>query len=267
MKTNAAPSLLEQLNRPKYHQSQIKTFLMCGLRHQFRYLQGVRMPGGAHATTGSAADTAISFNLAHKVKTGECAPLSDVLDVCSTDFDKRVPETAFKADESPGECKDAALAVVKTHTQGLATALQPKAVQMEFVIETDAGFDIGGTLDIVEQDDTLRDTKTASRQRASSYVVPRSFQPAMYDYAFTAVTGRKSPGWAFDVFTRPTKTLPAEYKPVFGRVEAADHEWLFNGINQMHRAIRAGIALPAPEGSWYCSERWCEFWAICKGKK
>lgn len=267
MKTNASPALLKTLNRPKYHQSAIKTFLMCGQRYMFRYVENIRMPIGAMATTGSSVDAAVSHNMAHKVRTGECVSLEEALDVCSTDFEKRVSETAFKEDETPGECKDAALSIVKTHTQGLATALQPVAVQQEFIVETDAGFDVGGTIDIVEKDGTIRDTKTSSRQRAASYEVNRSFQPALYDYAFTAMTGTQSPGWAFDIFTRPTKTLAPEYKPKFGKVTAADHEWLFNGINQVHRAITAGIALPAPEGSWYCSEKWCEYWAICKGKK
>jgi len=267
LKQDINPATSALINRPNYHQSAIKTFLMCGQRYMFRYVDGIRMPIGVAATTGSAVDTAINHNLAHKVKTGECVTLEEALDVCATDFEKRLPETSFHEDEKPGEFKDAALSIVKAHTQGLATALKPVAVQMEFVVETDAGFDIGGTIDIIEEDGQLRDTKTASRQRASSYEVNRSFQPALYDYAFTAITGRQSPGWAFDIFTRPTKTLGVEYKPKYGKVTAADHEWLFNGINQVHRAITAGIALPAPEGSWYCSEKWCEYWAICKGRK
>lgn len=253
--------------RPKYHQSEIKTFLMCGLRHMFRYQMKVKAPHGAHATTGLAVDTSVNHGLTHKAKTGEYVCIEEAVDVCATEFEKRVPETTFKEDEKPGECKDAAIAVVKVHHKTLAPLIKPKTVQQEFVIETDAGFDIGGTLDYTEEDDTIGDTKTASRQRAGSYEVNRTFQPAMYDYAFKAINGRESKGWRYDIFTRPTKTLPAEYKPVAGKVTPADHEWLFNGINQVHRAITAGVALPAPEGSWYCSEKWCEYWHMCKGRK
>lgn len=267
MKTDASPALLLNLNRPKYHQSEIKTFLMCGLRHMFRYQMGVKTPSSAYATTGSAVDTSVNHGMTHKVKTGEYVSLEEAQDVCVTDFNRRANETIFREDEKPGDCKDAALAIIKVHHGGLAQALKPKTVQQEFVVETDAGFDVGGTIDITEEDGTIRDTKTASRQRAGSYEVNRSLQPALYDYAYTAITGKQSPGWAFDIFTRPTKTLGAEYKPQFGKVTAADHEWLFNGINQVHKAIKAGVALPAPEGSWYCSEKWCEYWHLCKGKK
>ncbi len=267
MKTNAKPELLRQLNRPKYHQSAIKTFLMCGQKYMFRYVDGIKGQMGAPATTGSAVDTSVSHGYAQKVKTGEYISLEEARDVCATDFDKRVPETMFQDGETAGEFKDAALAIVKVHHGGLAQALQPAQVQMEFIVETDAGFDVGGTIDLIEKDDRLRDTKTASRQRASGYTVPRNFQAALYDYAFTAVTGRTSPGWVFDIFTRPTKTLPPEYRLVHDKVTTADHEWLFNGINQVHKAITAGIALPAPEGSWYCGPKYCEFWNICKGKK
>lgn len=63
----------------------------------------------------------------------------------------------------------------------------------------------------------------------------------------------------------------AQKKPILQRVEGkvtnADREWLFDAINQVHKAIQSGVAMPAPEGSWYCSQKWCGYWDQCKGKK
>ena len=35
-------------------------------------------------------------------------------------------------------------------------------------------------------------------------------------------------------------------------------------IDWVKLGIENGIFLPAPEGSWYCSEKWCSYWNICE---
>ena len=34
-------------------------------------------------------------------------------------------------------------------------------------------------------------------------------------------------------------------------------------IKSVRNGIKKKVFLPAPEGSWYCSEKWCSFWNIC----
>jgi hypothetical protein len=251
-----------------YHQSEIKTYLMCGKRWEFEYVHGLRGLSSPEATIGSSADAAISMNLAQKVETKTDLPVEQLLDNCSADFEKRKLETAWDPEDDQGQSKDHAISIVKLFQSKVAPFIRPKRVQEKFLIETDGGFDLGGTIDYRDIDGWIGDLKTTSRQRASSFVVSRSFQPAMYDYAARAIDP-VSPhvGFRFDIFTRPTKTLPAEYKPVSGVVTSQDHEWLFLSIAQVHSAIQAGIALPSPEGSWYCSAKWCPYWGSCKGKE
>ena len=31
-------------------------------------------------------------------------------------------------------------------------------------------------------------------------------------------------------------------------------------IKSVRNGIKKKVFLPAPEGSWYCSEKWCSFW-------
>lgn len=251
-----------------YHQSTLKTFLMCGLRYEFEYVQKMKRPSGSAATIGTCVDTAVSFNQAQKVTSGVDLPLSDVLDVLSQEFEARRTETAWTPEDDQGEAKDSAVAILKLHHEILAPKIRPATIQEKFVLETDAGYTLKGAIDIVEVNYRIRDTKTASRQKASSYIVERSFQPAMYDYAVRALhPGVEPAGFIFDIFTRPTVKCPAEYKPVEGKVTTLDHEWLFQSIGSVHKAIQAGVALPAPEGSWHCSEKWCPYWSLCKGRK
>jgi len=255
------------MNRRIYRQSEIKTFLQCGRKWEFQYLHKIQRPKRAAASIGSSADAAISANLAQKVTTGTDMPMGEVLEICSKDFDERARETIWDEEDTPGPAKDSVIACVTLHHTQVAPKIKPASVQEQFVIETDAGFDLTGTIDLTETSGVIADTKTSSRQRATSHVVERAFQPALYDFAYRAIRGKPSTGFRFDVITRPTARLPAEYKPVQGQVTEADHEWLFSAVGATDKAIAAGVALPAPEGSWFCSEKWCEYWSLCKGRK
>src|ERR1700741_2198616 len=133
------------MTRRKYHQSEIKTFLMCGKKWEFQYVQKIKRPKRAAASIGNSVDIAVSANLAQKVTSGIDMPVGQVLEICSKDFDERVKDIVFDEEDKPGDSKDAVIACAKLHTEVVAPLITPKTVQEEFVIETDAGFDLGGT--------------------------------------------------------------------------------------------------------------------------
>jgi CRISPR/Cas system-associated exonuclease Cas4 (RecB family) len=156
--------------------------------------------------------------------------------------------------------------LVGLHHQEAAPKIQPAAVQEAFVLETDAGYDLGGIIDLVETDGTVVDTKT-SRSTYEAAAIHRNFQPALYDFAFEVLRRQPAKSFRFDVLVKPTRTRAPLLQRVEGRVTQEDREWLFESVNQIHRAIQAGVALPASEGSWYCSSKWCGYWSQCKGRK
>jgi len=69
------------------------------------------------------------------------------------------------------------------------------------------------------------------------------------------------------VLVKPTITKGPVLQQVKGKITPTDRAWFFDAVNQVHRAIKAGVALPAPEGAWYCSKKWCGYWEQCKGRK
>lgn len=250
--------------RRVYSASQVSTYLKCGKQWEFRYIDGLILPPKAALTVGGSVDTAVTENLCHKVDTGEILSDADVLDIYSDDFEKRAIDTEWGKDDK-GVQKDMGAQLVSTHNKNLAPKINPIAVQESFVIETDAGYDLRGFMDIIEDDKTIVDTKTSKNKYAEN-AVTRNLQAAMYDFAFEATRGEKAKGFRFDVLKKPTKTKPAEVQQVDGKVTDSDKEWLFENINQVNTAIDAGIAMPAPDGAWWCSKDWCGFYNLCKGK-
>lgn len=232
---------------------------------EFRYLRGEKIPPTAALTLGSSVDEAISTNLAQKIETGSDLPEEEVLDTFSTQFDQRKSETEWKEDEDPGSQKDMGARLVAVHHREAAPAIEPETVQEAFVLETTAGYDLEGVIDHTEKGGVVVDTKT-SRLPYDGNAVERSLQPTLYDFAYEQIRGEKARGFRYDVLVKPTARMPARLQKVEGKVSACDREWMFETITQVHKAIQAGVAMPAPEGSWYCSPKWCGYWNQCKGR-
>lgn len=253
------------MKTPEYHQSELQTFLKCGKQWEFRYVQKIKTPPKAALTIGSSVDAGVTRNLIQKVKSKTDMALSDVLDVYSADFDIRKTETEFDGDD-PGQVKDIGASLLTVHHNEIAPLIQPKTVQEKFTIELDSGFNIGGTIDLTEEDGTVADTKTSKTKYAEDSI-HRALQPAIYDFAAYTLTGVKPKAFRYDVLIKPTKTIGPRIQRVVGQVTEDDHIWFFDAVTNMHKAIQAGIALPAPEGAWWCSKDWCGYWDRCKGAK
>ena len=121
-------------------------------------------------------------------------------------------------------------------------------------------------MDHTERSGMVVDTKT-SRVAYDENAVANSLQAALYDFAYETTRGKSAEGFRFDVLIKPTRTRPARVQQVTGQVTPGARKWMFETVSRMHHAISNGVALPAPEGSWYCSPKWCGYWNLCKGKK
>lgn len=250
--------------KPKYSQSEINLFLKCGRAWEYRYVMGLKTPPKAALTLGKSVDKAVTANFIEKIKTGADLPMAAVLDAYSTAFESERLATEWE-DEDPGEQKDMGVKLVKLHHEQAAPSIVPVTVQEEFVIETDAGYDLGGTFDVTDSAGRIRDTKTANKSYSGEEL--GGVQPLLYDFAYEAIHGKPATGFVFDVLV---KNKAPKLQTLEGKPTADDRAHLFDTISQMHKAIQAGVALPAPDGAWWCSQKWCGFANVCpkfKGKK
>lgn len=236
-------------------------FLKCGKKYEFRYILGIRMPAPHYFTVGRAVDAGINTNFVQKIETKTDLPVSDVLDAVATEFDREAKETEWK-DADQGEEKDSAIACAKILHEEIAPKIQPATVQEKFILETDGGYALGGTMDLTTVDDFVRDTKTSAKKNA--YGIHGELQPAMYDFAFEALRGRPANGFGFDI---AIKTKTPAVQVVEARVTQQDRAWFFETVSAVHKAIQAGIFLPASSKAWWCSAGQCEYYFMCKGKK
>jgi hypothetical protein len=251
----------KKLAIPEYHQSAINMFLKCPRQYMFRYLMNMRVQPKAALTVGIAFDAAAGHNFKQKIETKEDLKTADVLDAYSTEFDKHAPQTDW-SDDDPSKQKDMGAKMVAVFHEKGAPKIKPVTVQESFRLETDAGYALGGTFDVVEEGHVVRDQKTSKGEYAAD-AVEVEIQPAVYSFAYEAKHGVK-PDFAFDVVT---KHKEPRYQEVKGRVSEAQTQQLFEAISLMHNSIQQGAFQYAAPGAWWCSKDWCGYWSQCKGKK
>jgi hypothetical protein len=242
-------------------QSEVNLFLRCGKAWEFRYVKGLVVPPTAALTVGTAVDRAITVNMEQKIKTETDLPIGDVLDACSTEFEKEAPETDWR-DSSKEEEKDKAIKCVGVYHEQLAPKISPQTVQQTFTIPTDSGFDISGTMDLTTKNGWVRDSKTAAR--AGMYSLTGNIQAGIYDLAYQSINHKRAKGFAFDVMI---KTKAPKTEIVGGEVTDQHRVFVSETLKKVNEAMNAGIALPASEQAYWCSPGYCGFWSMCKGKK
>ncbi len=253
---------MSEIKMPEYHQSSIGQFLKCPKQYMYRHMMNLVLPPKAALTLGGSVDVGATANYKQKIETKKDLPLSDVLDIFSSEFDKRSIETDWDGEDS-GKQKDLGSKMLKVFQESGAPHIQPVSVQEAFRIETSAGYAVGGTMDLIDNNKFIRDTKTSKANYAED-AVSDSLQATMYDFAYEAKNGEKPAGFAFDVVT---KHKEPRYQEVKGQVSKTQTEIMFESINIMHSQIQRGEFNYAPEGAWWCSKDWCGYHSMCKGRK
>lgn len=120
-----------------------------------------------------------------------------------------------------------------------------------------------GYIDIVTDDGVPGDFKT-SKTKWSQADAEGEIQPLFY-LAALHQAGRPSPGNMFRHFVvtktkEPTATV-IEHTHTWDEIF-----WLYDLIRRVWRGIEAEV-YPTNPNAWLCSQKWCAYWADCRGKR
>jgi CRISPR/Cas system-associated exonuclease Cas4 (RecB family) len=276
--------------------TQVEMYLRCPRQYYFRYVKGESRPPGVALTLGSGTHKALEATHNHIVDKGVPASAEMVSDVFSDAFEAAVPEVPkieWEKDEStPDQVKDAGLALVRLYNAKFAPLVKPQVTQRDGKqvrgIEKQfgmliAGVPVIGFIDLVDTNDpsiavspeelalmkkqgqevpaALRTVVVDFKTKAKSFSqgdVDSSLQLTLYSYA------EHIPAVRFDQLLR-------QKTPTLKRISAVrretDYRWLEEVIRGVAESISLGAFPPCDPSSWVCSEKWCGFWSLCRGKK
>jgi len=146
------------------------------------------------------------------------------------------------------------------HYNHAAPYIKPAYVQRALSVELPGyPFDLGGVIDLQEEDGTIRDTKVKDKTPSAGFADDDD-QMTLYA-ALEYLHSGNLPKLVYDclIDTKIEKYVPLETARV-----ADDFDVLLRRIDAACNAIEKGVFLPAKETDWWCGEYSCWYWKSCK---
>jgi len=245
-----------------YSSSQIQTYLGCALKYRFQYIDLIPRPWRPAALVfGSSVHAAVEWF--HKERLAGAKPTGEhVQEIFTADwYAQNLQPVVFTGDESKESLEAKGVVMLGLYVESPHSA-EPVAVEEWFELDLsdpengeDLSVRLSGIMDLIEENDTLVELKTAARALPPGDL-ERHLQLSTYALVYL-LQHQVVPKLRVDMLLK-TKT------PKLGRFTTtrttADLAWTARLIERTARAIEAGHFYPNP--SWRCTE--CEYFAHCQ---
>lgn len=255
---------------PKEHlsYSQLSSFLRCGEAYRRRYIEGEIIPPGIALIKGSSVHRGIEYNGRQKIETKLDLKKSDIVDYTVNEYEARTTNEEIKIDKGEkkadiiGAGKDSVVSLAGLYADEVSPTIQPVEVEKEIDIDF-SGIKIKSIIDCIDENGNVRDFKTAGRSK-NQKEVDESLQLAIYSLAYEAAFNKLPLYLILDVLvdTKKPKYQNLFISPPNGVLRQVNYT-----VQAVHNAIQKGVFLPAAEGSWSCSEKFCGYWETCPFKQ
>lgn len=255
------------MTKPYHSMSRVGLLLRCGEAYRRRYIENEILPPGVAMARGTAVHKAAADNYRQKIESHQDLSVNDILDAASASFDAAVAAgVLFTPDEEAapkvvlGRAKDQAVRMARVYAEQEAPEYQPLLVEEKIRRELPGTHDLLGVLDLVDVRGVVADRKTTAK-RKSQAEADRSLQLSMQASLAQSATGEWPKELRLEVLVDGTRGVERQVVRTYR--DASDMAALAATLNVVADSVQKGVFLPAPEGSWQCSARWCGYYSTC----
>lgn len=242
--------------------SKINMLRRCGAQYYFRYVEGLKSPPAMPLVRGRATDRGLEHNFEYKIETNLDAPIEEVLDAASDEF-----ETAFvdlepkdkKEIDKDFEKDDVMTGIKLYHKEEAPKIKKPVSTQKKIDMELLPNWGMIGYIDLLSHD-MLIDFKNVGKKPPLEPRFDYWLQMSIYDMALRLDEGIESEKIELQYIVRPTKTLPHR---IFKHEIESNDKLVDATINGAISTIEAGIFPPCRDNV-LCSKRFCGYWNECE---
>jgi len=250
------PSGLDHLSA-----SSISTYLVCPMQWYFRYVKGVKSPPAIALEFGKSGHDALKMNNMHKLDQGKDLPSKIVCDKFSDQLAVKKKDIEDWGDENPDKAYDKhqelGRKLLNDYMNEAAELFTPDEEPEVEVRETIAGVPLLMFIDLISGNE-IWDYKFVSTKKNDSDV-KNSLQMWVY-----CIAKNKSKANLLS-FCKRTKNIES----ASADITDTDKNWCKSIIRKTAGAISAGVFFPRnPDGQekWRCSQRFCGYYHLCRGK-
>ena len=247
----------------------------CGESYRLRYIEGLRRPPGGALLVGGAVHAGAEYRNRRMMLSHVETSKRYIVDASVSAYDERLKKEDISLDgeeENKGRgqivasYRDATATFASGYVDHVAPAIKrPIAVEerIELVVPK-LGITLLGILDVAHEDNgrvVLEDLKVG-RKAWTVGDADLSDQLTWYAMAWKHTHG----ALPYSVGIRSLRTLSAGPTAMFRQsFRSNSHvDKLLATIETVLSGIRAGVFIPAAEGAWWCSRRWCGYWHDCR---
>lgn len=240
--------------------SRVNMYLRCGLQFYYRYIKNLTMPPSASMTQGKCVHSTFEHNYKQKITSKTDLPLEEVLDFYSDSLNKEKSSTDWK-EEDFDRIKDTGISAITVYHNKFAPLIQPKEVEKWFELEFDKEkfkHKIRGVIDIIDDEDSVRDHKVVKRSCVSRY--DNCIQLPVYSFT-KAPKGNEIVSCKIDMLItkKDPEVVTLDYK--FGKNDRIRAMYY---VSTVANAIEKGVFMPAKPDDWTCNPKWCGYYHMCK---
>lgn len=249
-----------------YYPSRLKSYLECGERYRRRYIENERRDkSNITLAIGSAIHEGAEKDNKVKIATpSDLLTKENIIEIAVEDYKKsttenELNETKIEISKGIDSCANGAAVYAEEVSPKTKPILAEEKIKTKVKGLDGQTFNIAGIIDIAEYQ-TVGDFKTG-KSAWSQKQADATDQLTLYGLLYHSKYGEfPKKMWIANLVNRvkgwkhnhlETKRTLKDYQKLLRRLSIAD------------AGIRKGTFLPAAEGNWKCSEKWCEFWIDC----
>ena len=247
--------------------SSITQYLKCSAQYMFKNLIGPKPPTIA-LLYGKSVDSALNTNLEQKINSREDLSEDEIKDAFVTEWDSNKDTTRFFNTDKPDELRETGIKSVGLWRNEVAENIQPVSVQEKLAIEfEDFNYDILQFADVITEDKTIIDNKTAGRsvsvnKLSKELIVPHDhrLQLTMYDIGYQANHKEQADSLGLDYLI---KTKTPKFQSVRWKPNEEDRSYIVNLMKVVANCVDKEVFMPN-RNNMMCSRRFCAYWRECQ---
>lgn len=253
--------------------TQLNMYLRCPHQWYLRYIKGIKIPPAGAMMQGRVYHEAVADDFKQKIETGKDMPFDELSDRFSDHWqrDVIVSEVNWEG-EKPSTLKDEGFALLKCFHDEVAPKVQPKLVEEQKVkLVIPDVLEMVGITDVVDEKNRILDHKLSTREKSQSdadkdlqATVYLWLRPECKTFIFHQII-KKRPTQKMLVKDPETPSIIPYKNLVITKRTPLQIERMVQMVSDTHTLMKAGVYPPRCDSFW-CSERWCGYWNVCKAR-
>lgn len=276
---------------PHFSNSQLSTWLACGKKYKYKYIDQIPGITTLNMASGSAIHQTLEYNAKHKLQTEQDMDMEMILDTQADAHDKFMDTITEEVPaKAKGKDKDESLSIVKYYKRVQAPKITPVTAEYPFTIEVEEDENgkykpIIGFIDSVSQLPDIREGPYKNKpiiviedykkgRRKPQAEIDYSTQLTLYDHAFFLATDYVADaiGYRQLGFNGARAQEPGPYvSPIYRSPDLMEpkrrlERWkrVLDQIKAVQRAIQNEVFIPTDDAR-VCS--WCDYVLICQDRR